>query len=109
MKKIFVFTGAFFLLSGLVFSGGIVNASSPDAWEEFGINVKKACIKLAPPELKNPSIAVDEYGSESYGIAVLQGLQDGVPVSYVCVYDKKSEKAELSGAIDLKKAKKIKN
>ncbi|MCU0848618.1 MAG: hypothetical protein MUD12_12095 [Spirochaetes bacterium] len=108
MKKAIVFAVALFMISVGLFSGRIVKASSSDAWEEFGINVKKACIKLAPPELKKPSIAVDEYGSESYGIAVLQGVRDGVFVSYVCVYDKKSEKAELSGAIDLKKAKKFK-
>jgi hypothetical protein len=107
MKKFIVFI--FTLIVGVfwVFRGGLI-ASSPDAWEEFRTNVTRACTKLAPPELKNSTIVVDDYGSESYGIAILRGIQEKAAVTYVCIYDKKLEKAELSGQIDLKTAKKIK-
>jgi len=90
-----------------VFRGGLI-ASSDDAWKEFRTNVTRACTKLAPPQLTNSTIVVDDYGSESYGIAILQGILRNAAVTYVCIYDKQSQKAELVGEIDLKKAKKIK-
>ncbi len=107
MKKILIFTMATLAVVTVTFSPAMLKGSSGEAWEEFRADVARACKKLAPPELKNPSIAVDEYGSESYGIAILTGTQDGAHAAYVCVYHKQSRKAELSGPIDLKKAKKI--
>ncbi|WP_051134287.1 hypothetical protein [Methylocystis sp. ATCC 49242] len=84
----------------LVLAGSPAVAASPDAWEEFRANVKKACAKLAAAELENPSIWVDPFGTESYGVAIAKGPSkyDKSQQEVVCVFDKRSEKAEATSA-----------
>lgn len=80
-------------------SSTYVRASSSDAWEEFQQNVEKACIAASAGALQVKSVRVDPYGSESYGFAVLSGIEAGTSSEriVVCAYDKVSETAEVSG------------
>jgi hypothetical protein len=107
MKRVIVIFIMMILATAELSLDGRLYASSPEAWKEFATDVEKACTRLAPEELRNFSITVSDYGSSSYGMAVLQDLQSGASGIYVCVYDKQTKKAELSGRMDLKKAKKI--
>ena len=71
-------------------------ASSEEAWEEFRAAVETACTALAPAEGET-AIEVNPFGSESYGAALLiTTLPDGGADRYVCIYDKKAGKAELT-------------
>lgn len=75
----------------------LAQASSSDAWEEFRVNVQAACEALAPKG-GALQVEVDPYGSESYGLAILTHRTETGQDRYVCVYDKRSQKAEISGA-----------
>lgn len=73
-------------------------ASSDDAWEEFRAEVRTTCAALAPTEGET-AIEVNPFGSESYGTALMiTTLPDGGADRYVCIFDKQSKKAEISGA-----------
>jgi len=74
-------------------------AASPDAWEEFRTDVKKACEKAVSSTLEKPSIAVDPFGSQSYGIAIARGKSkySDAPLTMICVFDKKTKAVETSG------------
>jgi len=83
-------------------------ASSDQAWLEFKQAVGKACMAEARKVFDNPVAAVDALGSPSYGIALVSGrpkksvsgnAPDDAIFSAVCVYNKKSKIAELSGFI----------
>lgn len=73
-------------------------ASSPDAWKEFQQNVETACLSASSGTLDVKGIQVDPHGSESYGFAILLGIEVGTSteVIVVCTYDKASEVAEIS-------------
>lgn len=74
-------------------------ASSADAWEEFQQEVEKACLDAADGVLLVGSIEVDPYGSESYGFAVMVGIEPGTSNERLvaCAYNKRSQAAEVSG------------
>ncbi len=95
---------ATFAFSILAIVSGIqhANASSADAWEEFQQDVEKACRDAASGALLVGSIQVDPYGSESYGFAVMIGIEPGTPNERIvaCAYDKRSQAAEVSGYFD---------
>lgn len=90
------------LLITLIHGTTNVYASSPDAWDEFRQNVEKACIKASTNLFEVQSIQVDPFGSESYGFAVLYGVEVGTTTErlFVCTYNKTSEIAEISSAFD---------
>lgn len=75
-------------------------ASSEDAWQEFRANVETACteqIKALASSDGETVIEVNPFGSESYGVAlIVQTLPDESADRYVCVYDKQTQKAEIS-------------
>jgi len=77
-------------------------ASSADAWEEFQQDVERACLAAASSVLLVGSIQVDPYGSESYGFAVMVGIEPGTSNERLvaCAYDKQSQTAEVSGYFD---------
>jgi hypothetical protein len=79
-----------------------VLASSADAWEELQQNVEAACLRASDGVLEVTRIQVDPYGSESYGFAVLFGVETGTSTERLvaCAYDKGSETAEISGAFE---------
>lgn len=73
-------------------------ASSGDAWAEFQQDVENACLAAAGGVMKVKSIQVDPYGSESYGFALLSGVENGATTERLmtCVYGKRSQVAEIS-------------
>jgi hypothetical protein len=79
-----------------------VQASSPDAWEEFQKDVKTACLRASVGVMGVTSIQVDPYGSESYGFAVIFGVETGSSKQRIlaCAYDKQSQTAEISSLFD---------
>jgi len=75
-------------------------AASPKAWEEFRIDVERACLALAV-SLDRPNVIVNPFGTESYGVAMLIGAEKGGEVeTYACVYEKRTKRAELSAPFD---------
>lgn len=95
---------AIFACSFLTFmtSAQYIQASSADAWEEFQQNVEKACVNASKGALEVKSIQVDPYGSESYGFAIIVGVETGTSTErlFACAYNKTSETAEISAAFD---------
>ena len=87
----------------LILTAGIpaAHAASGDAWAEFRTNVSKACIAASKGLIENGKALVDDFGSESYGLAVVSGKAVGakVTISTICVFDKKTKKAEIGGEI----------
>lgn len=71
-------------------------ASTDEAWKEFQAEVEKACTALAPADGET-AIEVNPFGSDSYGAALLiTTLPDGGADRFVCIYDKKTKKAEIT-------------
>lgn len=84
--------------AGVVAAGGAAFASTEEAWQEFRDRTEAACLALLP-EGAAAEIAVDPFGSQSYGIAMLhmtEGPEAGSVM--VCVMEKQGGAAELSGA-----------
>ncbi|VDC22928.1 hypothetical protein [Pseudogemmobacter humi] len=80
-----------------------VLASSGDAWEEFQQDVERACLAAASGVLSEiTGIQVDPYGSETYGFAVVLGIETGTTSQRIvaCAYDKASQVAEVSGTFE---------
>lgn len=88
-------------------SAGVASASSDAAYATFKASVSKTCTTLAKSRFADPIVLVDAFGSASYGIAQVYGRPQSpkglaqLPglSSAICVYDKKTKKAELSGEI----------
>lgn len=76
-------------------------ASSDDAWAGFQKDVSKACVTAAKGLIEKARTVVDPYGSEHFGLAVVSGKAVGAKaaISTICVYDKKTKKAEIGGEI----------
>ncbi|ATN33332.1 hypothetical protein ACO34A_05880 [Rhizobium sp. ACO-34A] len=76
-------------------------ASSDGAWEEFAADVKKKCLDAAEPMIEKAAIAVDPFGSERFGLAVLSGKAKGgdATVSHICVYDKQAQTVEIGSEL----------
>lgn len=73
----------------------ISQASSPDAWAAFQVDVKAKCLAAAQTQgMKSPEVIVHPVGTEAYGIAVLREGAD----KRICVYGKQSKKVELTPA-----------
>jgi hypothetical protein len=79
-----------------------LQASSDDAWVEFEQDVQQACLSAVLGTIAVTSIQVDPYGSESYGFALMVGTEAGTANErqVACVYDKASQKAEISGVFE---------
>ncbi|MDX3928801.1 MAG: hypothetical protein QHC90_23725 [Shinella sp.] len=75
-----------------------VLAATPEAWEEFRADVEKTCAAAVPEKLASPTIFVEPTGTESYGLALIEGLSPEAKtrIVYVCVYDKQGKTAEVS-------------
>ncbi len=78
-------------------------AASPDAWVEFEQEVELACREASKDVITVEVVQVDPFGSESYGFAVLVGPEVGSSALRLvaCVYNKASQKAEVSAAFTL--------
>lgn len=79
----------------------VCQASTPEAWEEFGDDVRAASEVLVEDIILKPEIYVDPFGSESYGMAVIHGFDRSTlaEVVYIAVYDKATGGIEISGEI----------
>lgn len=101
MRKLPILTS---LATALIALSAPVKASSEDAWEEFRAEVEAACRSTTEDIFEAPEIIVDPFGSESYGIAIVTGLErggDGTPRSIVCIFDKVSRSAEVGTPLDI--------
>jgi hypothetical protein len=68
-------------------------ASSPSAWEEFRVDVRKACVQRARQlGMKAPQVVVHPFGTQSHGIAVLIEGSD----KRICLYSKAARTVELT-------------
>ena len=90
-----------FALSAVAATAGFAApalASSEDAWAAFRADVRTACEALADvPEGATASYAVNPFGSESYGAALVTvTLRDGSADRMVCIYDKQAKTAEMT-------------
>lgn len=91
-------TARLFAIVALLFAAPAL-ASSEDAWKEFRAKVSKSCEKAVAGKLEKAQISVDPFGSDSYGVAIAQGVSTDAraPRRIVCIFDKRSEKVEISG------------
>ena len=82
---------------------GVACASSPDAWDAFRADVRKKCLAAAKGWMIDVDIRVDPVGSDSYGFAALKGKDKftGGAATRLCIYGKRSKKAELSADVDV--------
>lgn len=73
-------------------------ASSDDAWATFRTDVQAACAQITDvPEGASASYAVNPFGSESYGAALVTvTLKDGTADRMVCIYNKQNKTAEMT-------------
>jgi hypothetical protein len=97
-------------LAAIVAVGGLLAlavqavASSDDSWDEFRHEVERACLTAVAGTLDHPRIQVDPFGSGSYGLAILTGVEpggDNVARNVVCVFRKSSGEAEVGSAMDV--------
>lgn len=87
-----------FAATGFALIASAAHASSDEAWEQFRAGVHDACIALAP-KTGETVIEINPVGSESYGAALLiTTLPDGGADRYICIYDKATKTAEMTGA-----------
>ncbi|MCZ0961814.1 hypothetical protein [Paracoccus benzoatiresistens] len=72
-------------------------SSSDEAWEEFRAAVDQSCRALIEaPAGVDIAVAVNPFGSESYGAALVTiGNEDGQD-RMICIHDKATGKAELT-------------
>ncbi|WP_234189219.1 hypothetical protein [Shinella sp. NM-101] len=79
----------------------MAHASSPDAWEEFRADVEKSCLASLPEALGTPNVFVEPTGTQSFGIAAIEGLspESKSQITYVCIYDKQKQTVEVSPPI----------
>jgi len=77
------------------------HASSSDAWEEFRADVEKSCLASLPEALGTPNVFVEPTGTQSFGIAAIEGLspESKSQITYVCIYDKQKKTVEVSPPI----------
>jgi len=77
-------------------------ASSGDAWEAFQQDVESACLGAAIGRPRVRNTQVNPYGSETYGSAVMSGVEPGASASHILgrVYDRRSQSAEISSLLD---------
>lgn len=84
------------LALGLALIASPALASSPDAWEEFRQMVQTACAALVQDE-GTVTVEVNPFGSESFGAALVSVATDQTTERMICVVDKVTSKAELTG------------
>jgi hypothetical protein len=91
---------AFLAIAAIVASPAF--ASSDDAWAEFALEVETACFDATAQIFIRSHAAVDPFGSESFGLALVSGETDaGEWKNIICVYDKQTGKVEIGTEFDL--------
>jgi hypothetical protein len=76
-------------------------AASEDAWTDLRREVQSACLEAAAPLIANPRARVDPFGSERFGLALLQGQAPGgdSEIAAICVFDKVTRRVEIGGEL----------
>lgn len=81
-------------------------ADGEDSWETFRAEVEAACLVAAQGDqglfTPDASATVDPFGSESYGLALVEGPARGaedVTIRSICVYDKQDKTVEMGGEL----------
>lgn len=76
-------------------------ASSDDAWQEFVADVQAKCLAATESMIEQAKVAVDPFGSENYGLAIVSGKAKGADatISHICVYDKKAKTVEVGSEL----------
>ena len=87
------------LVSCQIFASAPAFASSDDAWAEFHQEVEDTCRALVQGEVDTVDVNVVPFGSESYGAAVVTVTASWGTERSVCIFDKASRKAELTGPL----------
>ena len=89
------------LLLAAPLAAPLAHASSPDAWEEFRADVEKSCLASLPETLGTPNVFVEPTGTQSFGLAAIEGLspESKSQITYLCVYDKQKMTVEVSPPI----------
>lgn len=97
------------LAAPLLLAPSGAGASSDEAWAEMRQKVEAACLKAASGHFTRASALVDPFGSESFGLALLQGPSQGgggkggPTIQMICVYDKRSGTVELGSELPAKR------
>lgn len=75
--------------------------SSGDAWQEFATDVRSKCLAATKQDIGNARVAVDPFGSERFGLAIVSGTATGTktPVSRICIYDKRTRAVETGSEL----------
>lgn len=77
-------------------------AASESAWEDFREDVAAKCIAAAHDgDFATAMATVDPFGSESFGLALIEGRAEGSGqlIASICVYDKETTSVELGGEL----------
>nr|WP_255725109.1 hypothetical protein [Photobacterium sp. OFAV2-7] len=85
-----------------VLSGSVASASAAEESQAFEDAIKQECSILFDREFSRYRLHIDPYGAKSYGIAFAKGKlrsSSGLRApdsSMICIYDKRSGRAEIS-------------
>jgi len=90
-------SGLAWSLTFLAFATPAAYASSDAAWSELRTTLGNVCTQRAAAVFDKPVVAVDPFGTEAYGIALVSKGSRAA----VCAYDKKTKRVELSGIMTL--------
>jgi hypothetical protein len=100
-KSIAVIVAAIVAVAAVVVLVQRARAASDDAWAEFRHDVETKCLEAAQPMFETASATVDPFGSESYGLALIEGKAVGADaqIASICVYDKQDMTVEIGGEL----------
>lgn len=76
------------------------HASSEEAWDQLRKDLAESCTELAQaamPEAK-VDLRLNEYGSDSYAVALVTSTASQGQELSVCIYDKRTGDAQLTTA-----------
>ena len=93
-------------VAGALVAAGPALASSEAAWQAFRHDVEQQCRGAAAARMQIERVTVDPWGSAHYGLARLTGIEreSGMRREALCVYDKRSHRAELGSLMPPSKA-----
>lgn len=80
---------------------GLAMASSDAAWSQFAKDVEKKCTEATADIFRRSQVAVDQTGTQSYGVAIVYGRSKEAkgPAAVICVMDKKTGKVEIGSEL----------
>jgi hypothetical protein len=81
------------------FCAGSVHASSSGSWEEFQADLQKKCSEKSG--FKTPYVLFADYGTASFGVALVYEKARNDLNGLFCVYDKATQIVEVSGEVVL--------